>query len=163
MSDNLPEMFPLIQLHQRFMHQAYVLAEQAYRENEIPVGAIVVFENRIIGKGYNQVERLKDPTAHAEILAISAACQTLETKFLENCTLYVTLEPCPMCSGALVWSRIKTLVYGAHDPKAGACGSLYNIVTDPRLNHRMEVIHGIMEQESEELLKKFFRGKRKEI
>ncbi len=161
MPDNLSEMFPLLHIHQRFMQQAYLLAEQAYREKEIPVGAVVVYENRIVGKGYNQVERLKDPTAHAEILAISAACQTLETKFLENCTLYVTLEPCPMCAGALVWSRIKTLVYGAHDSKAGACGSLYNIVTDSRLNHRMEVIHGIMENESEALLKSFFKEQRK--
>lgn len=161
MTDNISDMFPLTQIHHKFMQQAYFLAEQAYREKEIPVGAIVVYENRIIGKGYNQVERLKDPTAHAEILAITAACQTIESKFLQDCTLYVTLEPCPMCAGALVWSRLKALVYGAHDAKAGACGSLYNIVKDSRLNHQMEVIQGVMELESEELLKQFFSEQRK--
>ena len=143
------------------MRQALHLAEQAAEEDEVPVGAVIVYEDRIIGRGYNQVERLKDPTAHAEILAISAACQTLNSKFLEGCTLYVTLEPCPMCSGALVLSRLERIIFGATDPKMGACGSIYNISQDPRLNHRIEIIQGIMEFDAEFLLKQYFERKRR--
>lgn len=151
---------PLVQQHYRYMFQAFRLAEQAYEEGEIPVGAVVVHNDRIIGRGYNQVERLHDPTAHAEILAISAACDTLESKYLKDCTLYVTLEPCPMCAGALVWSKIDRMVFGAVDAKAGACGSLFNLAASNKLNHQIEIIHGIMEADSEELLKQFFREKR---
>jgi len=151
---------PLVQQHYRYMYQAYRLAEQAYEEGEIPVGAVVVHHERIIGRGYNQVERLNDPTAHAEILAISAACDTLGVKYLKECTLYVTLEPCPMCAGALMWSKIDRIVFGAVDAKAGACGSLFNLASSSKLNHQAEIIHGIMEVDSEELLKQFFREKR---
>jgi len=104
-------------LHQQFMLQALKLAEIAYNKGEVPVGAVVVHEGRIIGKGYNQVEMLKDPTAHAEMIAISSACATLNNKYLNDCTLYVTLEPCPMCAGALVWSKLKRVVFGALDEK----------------------------------------------
>ena len=104
------------------MMQAFRHAEIAYDNGEVPVGAVVVHENRIIGKGYNQVEMLQDSTAHAEMIAISAACSTLQNKYLGDCTLYVTLEPCPMCAGALVWSKIKRIVFGTMDEKAGACG-----------------------------------------
>jgi tRNA(adenine34) deaminase len=142
------------------MAKALQLAEQAFEDGEIPVGAIVVHNNQIIGKGYNQVERLKDPTAHAEMIAISAACETLENKYLQDATLYVTLEPCPMCAGAIVWSKISRVVYGASDPKAGAGGSLLNILENPGLNHQPEVIQGILEQDSEFLLKSFFSSKR---
>ena len=151
---------PLIQQYQRFMHQAFKLAEDAYEEKEVPVGAVIVKDNRIIGRGYNQVERLKDPTAHAEILAISAACSTIDNKLLEDCTIYVTLEPCPMCAGALVWSRISRIVFGASDAKAGACGSLFNLASNNKLNHRIEVVQGVMEQDCEWILKQFFREQR---
>ena len=144
------------------MQKAFLLAEQAYEEKEIPVGALIVKDDRIIGKGYNQTERLKDATAHAEMLAISAACSTLESKYLEGCTLYVTLEPCPMCAGALVWSKIDRIVFGATDSKAGACGSIFNIAANRKLNHRIEIIQGIMEEDCEWLLKHFFEEKRSE-
>ena len=144
------------------MQKAFLLAEQAYEEKEIPVGALIVKDDRIIGKGYNQTERLKDATAHAEMLAISAACSTLESKYLEGCTLYVTLEPCAMCAGALVWSKIDRIVFGATDSKAGACGSIFNIAANRKLNHRIEIIQGIMEEDCEWLLKHFFEEKRSE-
>lgn len=159
--DNLNE--PLWQPHQRFMAQAIFLAEQAFEEGEVPVGAVVVHKNTIVGKGYNQVERLNDPTAHAEMLAISAACDTLGEKYLGECTLYVTLEPCPMCAGALVWSKIGTVVFGASDSKSGACGSVFNIPQNKSLNHRVEIVQGILEQDSEYLLKSFFSSKRKKF
>lgn len=151
---------PDIQLHRKYMQKAFLLAEQAYDEKEIPVGALVVRDNQIIGKGYNQTELLKDPTAHAEILAISAACSTLGSKYLEGCTMYVTLEPCPMCAGALVWAKIDRLVFGAPDAKAGASGSLFNIASNQKLNHQIEIIQGVMEQECEWLLKQFFLERR---
>lgn len=142
------------------MQQAFFLAEQAYEEKEVPVGALIVKDDRIIGKGYNQSERLRDATAHAEMLAISAACATLEQKYLPDCTLYVTLEPCPMCAGALVWSKIDTVVIGAWDANAGSCGSVFNIATNDKLNHQVNVIQGIMESDCEWILKKFFRERR---
>lgn len=148
------------QKHLRFMQQAFFLAEQAYEEKEIPVGAVVVKDDRIIGKGYNQTERLNDPTAHAEMLAISAACSTLGQKYLQDCTLYVTLEPCSMCAGALVWSKIDTVVIGAWDAQAGGCGSVFNISSNNQLNHQVEVIQGFMEQDCEWILKQFFEERR---
>lgn len=151
---------PLMEKHHKFMARAFMLAEQAYENDEIPVGAIVVYKDQIIGKGYNQVEMLNDPTAHAEMLAISAACETISEKYLSECTLYVTLEPCPMCAGAAVWSKLGRLVFGAQDAKSGGCGSVFNIVANKKLNHQIEVIQGIMESESEYLLKEFFKGKR---
>ncbi len=138
------------------MHFALREAQKAFESDEVPVGALVVFENKIIGKGYNQIERLQDPTAHAEMIAITAAAGYLNSRRLEQCTLYVTLEPCSMCAGAVVLARIATLVFGAYDPKAGACGTLYNIVQDKRLNHQPHVIGGVCDKESEELLKGFF-------
>ncbi|SHG46774.1 tRNA-adenosine deaminase [Fodinibius roseus] len=148
------------QKHLRYMQQAFLLAEQAYEEKEVPVGAIVVRDDDIIGKGYNQPERLNDPTAHAEMLAISAACATIGQKYLTGCTLYVTLEPCPMCAGALVWSKIDTIVIGALDARAGGCGSVFNIAGSDKLNHKPNVLHGFMEQDCEWILKKFFRQRR---
>ncbi len=149
-----------ITLHQNFMTQALKLAEIAYDQGEVPIGAIVVKDGRIIGKGYNQTEMLKDPTAHAEMLAISSACATLNNKYLEDCTLYVTLEPCPMCSGAIVWSKIQRVVFGAIDEKSGSCGSLFNIASNRNLNHRAEIIQGVLEMDSQFLLKQFFADKR---
>ena len=142
--------------HERWMHSALKEAEQAFEDNEVPVGAIVVYENKIIGRGHNQIERLQDPTAHAEMIAITAAADFLKSRRLEKCTLYVSLEPCPMCAGAVVMARIPTLVFGAYDPKAGACGTLFNIVEDKRLNHQPHVLSGVLDKESDELLKKFF-------
>jgi tRNA(adenine34) deaminase len=142
------------------MQQAFLLAEQAYEEKEVPVGAVIVHNDRIIGKGYNQTERLKDPTAHAEIIAISAACSTLGQKYLPDCTMYVTLEPCPMCAGALVWAKIGTLIFGAWDAKAGSCGSVFNLSSNNKLNHQVNVIQGIMESDCEWILKNFFEERR---
>ena len=146
--------------HNKFMREALKLAETAYMKDEVPVGALIVHNNQIVGKGYNQVEMLGDPTAHAEMLALSAACSTLREKYLSECTLYVTLEPCMMCTGAAVWSKLNRIVFGAMDEKAGSCGTVFNLSSTKKLNHRVEVIHGILEYECSELLKKFFRAKR---
>lgn len=151
---------PVLQQHQRFMARAFMLAEQALEEDEVPVGAIVVHKGQIIGKGYNQVERLNDPTAHAEMIAISAACETISQKYLQECTLYVTIEPCPMCAGAAVWSKLGTVVFGATDARAGGCGSVFNISSNQKLNHQVKVIQGVMEAECEHLVKTFFKEKR---
>lgn len=151
---------PGTQTHLQYMRQAFVLAEQAFEEKEVPVGAVVVQDDRIIGKGYNQTERLNDPTAHAEILAISAACSTLQQKYLNGCSLYVTLEPCPMCAGALVWSKIDTIIIGAWDSKAGSCGSVFNLSSNKKLNHQITVQQGVMEQDCEWILKRFFQQRR---
>jgi tRNA(adenine34) deaminase len=146
--------------HIRFMNQAMLLAEQAAREDEVPVGAVLVKNNEIHGKGYNQIERLQDPTAHAEMLAITAATESLGTKHLKGCTLYVTLEPCAMCAGAIVLSRVERIVFGALEPKTGACGSIFNIVQNQNLNHQVQIIQGVMENECEELLTNYFKSKR---
>jgi tRNA(adenine34) deaminase len=146
--------------HERWMAYAIREAEQALKRKEVPVGAIIVRDNRIIGRGYNQIESLQDPTAHAEMIAITAAATHLESRRLEDCTLYVTLEPCAMCAGAIVQARIPTLVFGAYDPKAGACGTLFNIVQDQRLNHRVNTFGGIEEVRCGALLKDFFAGVR---
>lgn len=145
----------------RWMRLALSEAEEALKEGEVPVGALVVREGEVIGRGHNRVERSQDPTAHAEILAIRAATDVLGTWRLEGCTLYVTLEPCPMCAGAIVQARVGILVYGARDPKRGACGSLMNVVQDPRLNHRLQVKAGVLEEESKALLKEFFEKLRR--
>jgi tRNA(adenine34) deaminase len=126
------------------------------------VGCVIVHENKIIGRGFNQREMLKDPTAHAEMIAISAACDQMVSWRLENTVMYVTMEPCPMCAGAIVLARIPRLVYAASDPKAGACGTLYNITKDDRLNHIVEVAAGVMEDESRGLLQEFFKKLREE-
>jgi len=143
--------------HEGWMRLALKEAEKAYALGEVPVGAVVVFENRIVGKGYNQTETLQDPTAHAEMIAITAAANTLESRRLEKCSLYVTLEPCSMCAGAIVLARIENVFAGTMDPKAGACGSLRNIVQDHRLNHRVQLETGVLAEESAGMLKSFFR------
>jgi tRNA(adenine34) deaminase len=141
---------------ERWMEFAIREAEQAYKRKEVPIGAVIVHESRIIGKGFNQTETLNDPTAHAEMIAITAAASALGSRRLENCSLYVTLEPCAMCSGAIVLARIPRLVFGAPDPKAGAAGTLYNIVQDERLNHRVQLFPGVLEGRCGTLLKDFF-------
>jgi tRNA(adenine34) deaminase len=148
-----------------WMRMALREASKALEADEVPVGCVIVHEGRIIGRGHNQRETLRDSTAHAEMIAISAACQALQSWRLEGSTLYVTMEPCPMCAGAIVLSRIGRLVFGASDPKAGACGTLYNIVQDSRLNHSVEIVAGILEEDSRQLLLDFFkklRGKTSE-
>lgn len=136
-------------------------ARQAFEEAETPVGAVVVFEDKVIGRGHNQTERLHDATAHAEMIALSAAFNYFGDWRLQDCTLFSTLEPCPMCAGAAVLSRIKTIVYGVTDPKFGACGSILDIPSEKRLNHHVEVIGGVMEAEVSELMKLFFQQVRK--
>jgi tRNA(adenine34) deaminase len=144
------------------MQEALREAKQAFAEDEVPVGAVVVYKGKIIARGHNQIERLKDPTAHAEMLALTSAANYLKTKWLNGCSLYVTIEPCSMCAGALVLARIKDLYFGAQDPKTGACGSIINIANNRKLNHRIKVQKGISEKESGSLLKEFFRKKRKQ-
>jgi tRNA(adenine34) deaminase len=144
----------------RFMQEAVRLAERAAESGEVPVGAVIVHEGRVIARAHNQVETLRDATAHAEMIAITQAAESLENWRLDGAELYVTLEPCAMCSGALVLSRVARIVYGADDPVAGACGSVFNIVAEKRLNHRIPVVRGVMAERSSELLKSFFRSRR---
>jgi len=142
------------------MSEAIKEAKKALEEDEVPVGAVVVHKGKIIARGYNQVERLKDPTAHAEMLALTSATNYLGSKWLNEASLYVTIEPCSMCAGALVLSRIKKVCFGAKDPKTGACGSVTNITSHKKLNHRIKVKKGILEKECASLLKRFFKKKR---
>lgn len=140
-----------------FMRVALNQALEAYEQGEVPVGAVVVKDGQIIGRGHNLRETLQDPTAHAEMFALTAAAESVQAWRLDGCDIYVTLEPCPMCAGAIVNSRIRRVVFGASDPKAGACGTLFNVVQDSRLNHRAELSPGVMADECGELLKSFFR------
>ena len=136
-------------------------AHRALDMGEIPVGAVITRGEQIIGRGHNMVETLADPTAHAEMIAITAACETLQSKSLAGCTLYVTLEPCPMCAGAVVLAKIERLVFGAFDEKAGSASTLYNIVQDRRLNHHVSIVSGVDADISAAMLKEFFRSIRK--
>lgn len=132
-------------------------AQKGYRLGEVPVGAVIVLDGQVIGRGFNQTAKLKDPTAHAEILAITSACEAVGDWRLDNTTLYCTLEPCSMCAGAAVLARIQNIVFGASDPKFGACGSIFNIPVDPRLNHRIVVQGGVLADEVAEMMRNFFR------
>jgi len=147
---------------QRFVKLAIEQAKIAEENGDVPIGAVIVYKDQIIGKAYNQREQLKDPTAHAEIIALTQAAAALKSWRLNGCTMYVTLEPCPMCAGALVLSRMDRLVFGCDDPKTGACGSLYDIVRDERLNHRLEVKTGVLAEQCSELLREFFERRRTE-
>ena len=142
------------------MLKALKLAEKAYSLGEIPVGAIIVNQNKIIGQGYNQKELLNDPTAHAEMIAISSAASTLKDWRLDGATLYVTKEPCSMCAGAIINSRIKTLIFGAYDNKKGCCGSLYQLCGDKRLDSKTAVKGGVEKEKCGTILKEFFKTKR---
>lgn len=148
--------------HEYWMETALREAAIAARKRESPVGAVIIHDGAIIAKGSNQIEMLQDPTAHAEMIAITAAASHLGSRRLEGCTMYVTLEPCAMCAGALVLSRIPLLVFGAYDPKAGACSSLYMITNDLRLNHRVATIGGVLQEKCGALLQEFFRVTRNE-
>ncbi|MHC4622640.1 MAG: tRNA adenosine(34) deaminase TadA [Planctomycetota bacterium] len=145
---------------ERYMGAAIEAARIAEDNGDVPIGAVIVYQGRIIARAYNQREQLADPTAHAEIVALTQAAEFVGSWRLEGCTMYVTLEPCCMCAGGLVLSRMDRLVYGCDDPKAGACKSLYNIVQDERLNHRLEVTSGVLGEECAELLQKFFEKRR---
>lgn len=147
-------------VNENYMSFAFREAEKAYEEGETPIGCVIVFENKIIAKSHNQIETLKDPTAHAEILAITSASAFLDSKVLKGCSMYVTLEPCAMCAGAIVLSKLDKLFFGAFDPKAGACGSVINITNNKSLNHKVNVFGGILDAQCGEILKSFFKGKR---
>ena len=144
----------------KFMYAALQEAEKAFEESEIPVGAVVVKDGRIIGRGYNQVEKLKDATAHAEMIAITSAANHIKDWRLNKCSIFVTLEPCIMCTGAILASRISELYFASFDPKFGACGSIYNLAQEGKSNHKIKVYSGLMDNESKQLLKKFFSKKR---
>lgn len=150
----------MLKIQEIYMSEALREAKKAFEQDEVPIGAVIVHERKIIARGYNQVEHLKDPTAHAEMIALTSATNYLNTKWLNGASLYVTIEPCSMCAGALVLSRIKNLYFGAMDPKAGACGSAINIVNHGKLNHKIKVKKGILEKECSFLLKEFFKKKR---
>ena len=151
---------PMLKLDQMYMSQALKEAEKAFDEDEVPVGAVIVHGRRVIGRAHNQIKLLKDPTAHAEMIALTQAAAYLKNERLINTVIYVTIEPCAMCAGALVLGRVKKLVYGADDPKTGACGSIINIANNKKLNHRVKVEKGVLEKESAWLLKEFFKKKR---
>jgi tRNA(adenine34) deaminase len=150
-----------IDFDERFMTQALNEARKAYQADEVPVGCIIVHDGLVIGRGYNRTESLQDPTAHAEILAITAASEHLSSWRLSGCTAYCTLEPCAMCAGALVLARVDRLVFGTPDPKFGACVSIFKIVQDSRLNHRMALSMGILADDCAQLMQDFFKKKRK--
>jgi tRNA(adenine34) deaminase len=152
-----------IMLDQMYMQEAIKQAKVAFEADEVPIGAVIVHENQIIAKAHNQVELLKDPTAHAEMIAITQAANSLGSKWLNAATLYVTIEPCSMCAGAMVLARLARVVFGAFDPKTGACGSVHNIANHKQLNHRLLVTSGVMEKECGYLLSHFFSKKRKNV
>jgi tRNA(adenine34) deaminase len=147
-------------MHEHFMRLAFREAEQALAEDEVPVGAVIVYEDRVIAAAHNQREQLRDPTAHAEMIAITQAAGALESWRLDQCQLYVTLEPCPMCAGAVVQARIPWVIYGAADPKAGAVHTLYQLLADPRLNHRCQTVSGVLANECGAILSRFFQQQR---
>ena len=151
MADNVHSTF-----HHEYMTKALVEAHRAFVNGEVPIGCIIVHNGLIVGTAANERILRKNVLYHAEIIAINQACQALGDWRLENCTLYVTLEPCPMCSGAIVQARIPTIVYGAKSPKAGCAGSVLNILNEPKLNHRVKIIEGVMEEECAELMSRFF-------
>ena len=147
-------------MHEAFMRLAYQEAQQALEEDEVPVGAVIVHGERVIASAHNQREQLRDPTAHAEMIAITQAAEALGSWRLDECLLYVTLEPCPMCAGAILQARIPWLIYGTPDPKAGAVHTLYQLLADPRLNHRCQTVSGVLAGPCGEILSRFFQHKR---
>jgi tRNA(adenine34) deaminase len=160
---DLPLADPRHPFHVHQMEMALEEAAVAADEDEVPVGAVVVsLEMGVIGRAHNQREQLRDPTAHAEMIALTQAARAVGSWRLDNCLLYVTLEPCPMCAGAVVLARLPYVVYGAADPKAGACDTLYRITSDPRLNHRAQVIGGVLADRCAGVLSEFFAAKRRQ-
>ena len=151
------------QTHDYWMKQALIQADKAFKSEEIPVGAVVIKEDKVIGRAHNQREQLNDPTAHAEIIAITAAANTLGDWRLNGCTLYVTKEPCSMCAGAIINARLDMIVFGCYDEAEGCCGSLYQLCGDPRFKTKVSVMGGVMENQSHSLLKEFFTSRRKKV
>tara|TARA_B100001758_G_scaffold155849_1_gene134256 strand:- start:84 stop:545 length:462 start_codon:yes stop_codon:yes gene_type:complete len=151
------------QTHNYWMKKALIQADKAFKSEEIPVGAVVIKEDKVIGRAYNQREQLNDPTAHAEIIAITAAANTLGDWRLNGCTLYVTKEPCSMCAGAIINARLDMIVFGCYDEAEGCCGSLYQLCGDPRFKTKVSVMGGVMENQSLSLLKEFFNSRRKKV
>mgnify|MGYP003790988849 CR=1 FL=1 len=149
-------------LDQRYMRMAIDQAYIAEENGDVPIGAVIVHENRVIARAHNQRQLLNDPTAHAEMIALTQASEAVGNWRLHGCTIYVTLEPCPMCAEALVLARVDRLVFGTDDPKAGVCGSLYNIVQDGRLNHRLEMVSGVLQEDCRFQLQAFFQRRRAE-
>jgi tRNA(adenine34) deaminase len=148
-------------MHEHFMRLALAEAEAALAENEVPIGVVIVHDDHVIASAHNQREQLRDPTAHAEMIAITQAAQSLGSWRLEGCTLYATLEPCPMCAGAIVQARVPLVVYGAADPKAGAVHTLFGLLSDRRLNHQAQIVPGVFADRCGELLTKFFQAQRR--
>ncbi len=146
--------------HEKFMEEAYELAQSAENGGDVPVGAIVLFKGDIIGRGENRRQRDNDPSAHAEIVAIKQAAKHLGSWNLSGCSLYVTLEPCPMCAGSIIVSRLDSVYFGAFDKELGCCGTLYNLPEDERMNHRAKVYGGILEEKCSKILSDFFKSKR---
>lgn len=144
----------------KWMQRAFELAEKAKSQDEVPVGAVIIFEDQIIGEGWNQSISSHDPTAHAEVMALRDAGNNISNYRIPNATMYVTLEPCAMCAGAIVHARLAKLVYAADDPKTGACGSVFNLLQSEELNHKVEIENGVMEEECRSLIKTFFKEKR---
>jgi tRNA(adenine34) deaminase len=160
---DLPLTDPRHPFHVTHMEMALEEAEAAAREDEVPIGAVIVsFQKGVIGRAHNQREQLVDPTAHAEMIAITQAAQALASWRLEDCAIYVTLEPCPMCAGAIVQARLPFVIYGAADPKAGACDTLYQITSDGRLNHRARVVGGVLADQCAAILSDFFVKRRRQ-
>ena len=151
-----------MKMHESFMKEAVKEAAKAFEIGEVPVGAVIVYQKRVIARAHNQIKLLKDPTAHAEMIAITQASNYLGNERLNNCDVYVTIEPCPMCMGASVLARVRNLIYGAKDPKSGSCGSVMNIGADKKLNHRVVVKEGVLEEECASLMKRFFKERRQE-
>ena len=146
--------------HEKYMQEALKEARLAFEKDEVPVGAVIVHDGHIIARSHNQIKTLKDPTAHAEMIAITKAANYLRNERLNTCDMYATIEPCPMCAGALVLARIKNLYYATKDPKSGACGSVTNIAGSRKLNHRIKVKSGILKEEAQSIIRDFFRKKR---
>ena len=149
-----------IKEHEKWMKMAFREAEKAFEQDEIPIGSVVVQNGQIIGRGYNQCESLNDPTAHAEIIAITSATNTIKNWRLNDCSLYVTKEPCPMCAGALINSRIDQVIFGMYDEQEGCCGSLYQLCRDPRFKHQLTVKGGVMEDPCTIMVQEFFKKQR---
>ncbi len=150
----------MINIDEIFMQEALKEAKKALEEDEVPIGAVIVHDKKIIARGHNQVETLKDPTAHAEMITLTSATNYLSSKWLQDCTLYVTIEPCSMCAGALVLARLDRVCFGASDPKAGACGSIINIANHKELNHRLDIQSDLLSEQCGFLLSDFFKKKR---
>jgi len=147
-------------LKERFMNEALRLAAKALESDEVPVGAVIVYKNRVIGRSFNQTNLLKDPTAHAEMLAITQAADFFKHQRLLDTEVFVTIEPCAMCLGAMIHARVKKIFFGARNTKYGACGSVVHLMRDGKWNHRIEIEEGLLDQEAAALLKEFFRSKR---